>query len=128
MGFNKAEIIHKNGNLSTRKLVEGALISLNNTFPNNKGSTNEDTIIKIKICQAMGIRNSCNIATTLSPAASPLSPQVMPVPHNGDMNITGAYADDASEKPSADPPDEDAPNNHRLPRRSLRIQRRNQQT
>ena len=125
VGFDQARIVHKNSNLSTRKLVEGALISLNNTFPNNKSSTNEDVILNLKICQLMHLHDCIDIATTLSPAAFPLSPQVMAVPHNDGTIITGAYAD-AAERPPADPPDEDEANNPPIPRRSLRIQRRNQ--
>ena len=127
IGFDNSSIIYKNNNLCTRKLVEGALISLNNTFTNNKGMTNEDIFTNISICKSINIKDFMSVAATLFPAASPLSPQVNTVPQVAGTRVTGAYAaEDVAAQPP-EPPDEGPPNNrncHSQLRRSLRLRQR----
>ena len=52
IGFRQAKIIYNSNNRNTRKIIEGALISLNNTFVNNKSSTQEGEYVNAAICKA----------------------------------------------------------------------------
>ena len=65
IGFESSNIIYKNNSLSTRKLVEGALISLNNPFTNNKGMTNEDRLTNIAICKCINLKDFMSVGATL---------------------------------------------------------------
>ena len=86
IGFNEAKIVYKCQNRNMRRLVEGALISLNNTFDNNTSSTKEDKIVNSLICQSLNIKNYCNIkAMPDIPAAFPLNPQV--ITHDNDAHL-----------------------------------------
>ena len=95
IGFNSSEIVFKCQNTQMRKLAEGALISLNSTFRNNKASTHENKFINFNICRILNIREFSNIGATLSSAALPLFSQV--------DQSTGTHADP---RPPADPPDD----------------------
>ena len=114
-----------------RKIVEGALICLNNTFDNNKSSTNEDKYTNLIICKSLGIDNFCNVAATLSPAALPLFSQVDELALR-DTLATGTDADPPERPPSPGPPERppspDPPDDiqrTRGLRRSRRLQERN---
>ena len=100
-----------------RKVAEGALISLNSTFSNNKGATHESKFINFNVCKSLRIKNFSNIGATLSSAALPLSSQVnelvLRAPHD-----TGAYAAPQRRPLRPDPPDAVQP------RRSQRLQQR----
>ena len=122
IGFNKAKIIYKCTDTQKRKLVEGALIALNQTFENNKAATNEEHFINYNICNVLNIRNFENIAATLSPAASSLFSQVNGVTHSG-TQFTGTYADPPPGPP--DPPDTTPSTQTRSLRRSERIRQQN---
>ena len=89
--FKQSSIIYKCHDRNRRRTVEGALISLNKTFHNNKGSTKEDKYINSVICETIGLKNFYNISATISSAASPLFPQVS-VRSFGPPDI-GTYAD-----------------------------------
>ena len=110
IGFNSSQIVFKCQNTQVRKLVEGALISFNSTFRNNKGATHENSFINFNICRVLNIRKFSNIVATLSPAALPLFSQM------GDNHTIGTYADP---RPPADPLQ-----TIRQPRRSERLRRR----
>ena len=56
IGFNNVKIVYKSKNRNQRRVIEGALISLNNTFENNKGNTNEDKYFNTQICSFAGIK------------------------------------------------------------------------
>ena len=122
IGFKQSQIVYNSRDRNTRRTVEGALISLNNTFANNKSGTKEDKYINSQICKTVRIKNYCNISATLCTAASSLSSQVsMTVPY-GNAHDTGAY-DATPEGPiSPEPPDmQDIPNDHVITRRSSRL-------
>ena len=74
------------------------------------------------ICKSLGIGNFCNVAATLSPAASPLFSQVDELAL-GDTHATGTYADPPGRPPAPDPPD-DIQRTREL-RRSRRLRERN---
>ena len=115
IGFNSSQIVFKCQNTQVRKLVEGALISFNSTFRNNKGATHENSFINFNICRVLNIRKFSNIVATLSPAALPLFSQM------GDNHTIGTYADP---RPPADPPDDPLQTIRQQPRRSERLRRR----
>ena len=99
IGFKEAEIVYKCQNRNIRRLVEGALISLNDTFTHNTSATKEDRIVNSLICQTLKIKNYHNIKATLcTSAASPLHPQVNGMP--------AASRDNEDHNIPPDPPDE----------------------
>ena len=114
--------VYPTDNIQIRKIVEGALISLNNTFDNNKSATNEDKYTNFMICTSLGIYNYCNVAATLSPAALPVFSQVDELALR-DTLATGTDADPPERPPSPDPPDDI--HRTRVLRRSRRLQERN---
>ena len=125
ISFSSARIVYNSNNINVRKIAEGALISLNSTFKNNKGSTQEDRFINFNICEILKIKSCFNIVATLSPAALPLFSQVdEPVPRMSQP--TGTYA----VQPSGRPPDHHSeasdadPSNRRELRRSQRLRLR----
>ena len=122
IGFSQARLVYASRNIQTRKIVEGALICLNQTFDGNKASTNEDKYTNFTLCNSLGINNFCNIAATLSPAALPLFSQV-DVLALRDTHSTGTYADPPGTPPPPDPPDDIQQG--RALRRSRRLQERN---
>ena len=103
IGFSQSAVIYNCQDRNTRRTIEGALISLNDTFENNKSSTKEDKYTNNIICKKAGIKNICNISTTLCTAASPLYPQVSSAPPEGGTPDTGTYADRTI---PPEPPDE----------------------
>ena len=123
IGFSSARIVYKCNNINVRKIAEGALISLNSTFKNNKGSTHEDRFVNYKICTILDIDNYSNIATTLSSAALPLFSQVDESTFH-DNNATGTYADPALSPMPPEPPDVVNLQERRGLRRSERIRQR----
>ena len=92
IGFNRAKIVYNSDNRFLRRTVEGALISLNHTFDNNKSSTSEDLHINYHICKKAGVKNFDNVMATFDSAASPLFSQVEGRLPNGEPPNTGAYA------------------------------------
>ena len=135
VGFSQAQIVYKCLNRNIRRVAEGALISLNDTFHKNTSATKEGKIVNALICQNLKIRNYCNIKATLCSAASPLSPQVTGVSAApGGTLGTGAYpALPDSNIPPEPPDDHPVPSsfrggNHTVLRRSQRIQNRNRPT
>ena len=76
IGFKQSKLVFRSSDRNTRRTVEGALIQLNNTFINNKGSTREDRYTNTLICRSVNIINYNDISATIRIAASPLSPQV----------------------------------------------------
>ena len=76
IGFKQSKLVFRSSDRNTRRTVEGALIQLNNTFINNKGSTKEDRYTNTLICRSVNIINYNDISATIRIAASPLSPQV----------------------------------------------------
>ena len=133
IGFNEAKLVYKCQDRSIRRLVEGALISLNKTFDHNTSATKEDRIVNSLICHSLDIKNYCNIrATICTAAASPQSPHVTGVPTPPSATDgTDAYPEVPSIPP--EPPDRvpvpTSPihNNHNQLRRSERIGGRNNQ-
>ena len=91
IGFSRANLVYNCNNIGIRKTVEGALISLNPTFKNNKSSTKVDCFTSYMICSSLKIKQFNNIVATLSPAASPLYSQVNELALRGPHD-TGAYA------------------------------------
>ena len=102
IGFSRASLVYNSNNICIRKTVEGALISLNSTFKNNKSSAKEDSFTSYMICSSLRIKHFCNIVATLSPAALPLSSQVDELPQYGPHD-TGAYAAPQRRPPRPDP-------------------------
>ena len=121
IGFNNASIIHKCSNRNQRRIVEGALIALNNTFENNKSSTSEDKYINTQICINANIKNFNNIAATLISAASPLSSQVSMSSVNAGTPGTGAYAVGTHAPEPPDAMDTPPPTRILRPRRNGRV-------
>ena len=99
-----------------RRVVEGALISLNNTFENNKGLTKEDTYINEIICKKAKIHNYKNLSAKLSSAAHSVPPPQVLEDQQPNQRIrisrreNNQLAEDRRNIP---------------PRRSLRLQQRN---
>ena len=91
IGFSSSAVVYRCKDRNQRRTIEGALISLNNTFENNKSSTKEDKNTNASICKNADIRHFNNISATLRTAASPLSSQVSLTPMPGSPD-TGAYA------------------------------------
>ena len=120
IGFNSARLVFECQNNQIRKIAEGALISLNTTFSNNKGATHENKFINYNICKILGISNFTTIAATLSSAALPLFSQVDESALR-DTHATGTYA---APRPPPDPPDDPLQTTGREPRRSERLRRR----
>ena len=120
IGFRESNVVYKSQDRSTRRVVEGALISLNDTFINNKSGTKEDIYTNSLICKSIGIKDYCNISATFRIAASPLSSQVLVPPADAGPLNTGAYAVHPPEGPiPLEPPD--AVSINVRPRRSARL-------
>ena len=69
--WKNANIIYNNNNAGTRRVVEGALINLMNTFENNKSFTKEDNFTNYLVCSSLKINlNSFSNAPT-APGSSP---------------------------------------------------------
>ena len=96
--------------------MEGALISLKDTFENNKSFTQENDIINYMICKILKISQDVNLPATLRSAASPLFSQV--------TEVTGTYAGN-QRTPTIDEPPDDRRNDPQQPRRSERIRMNN---
>ena len=125
VGFSEAKIVYKCQNRNIRRLVEGALISLNNTFPHNTSSTKEDIIINSLICQTLNIKDYSNIKAALqTSAASHLYPQVNGMPEIS--RDTDDQQDNEGNNIPPEPPDE-VPVRNQL-RRSERIRARSNRT
>ena len=125
IGFREAEIVYKCQNRNIRRLAEGALISLNNTFDRNSSTTKENKIINSLICQSLNIRNYSNIKATLcTSAAFPHYPQVNRVPAASSGTID-AGRDPANEDQRIPPEPPDPVENNTNLRRSERIRARN---
>ena len=117
IGFSQSAVVYSCQDRNTRRTIEGALISLNDTFDNNKSSTNEDKYTNSMICKKAGIKNMYNISATLCTAASPLHSQVSLAPPDDGTPDTGTYA----ERPvPPEPPD----NRNARPRNLRRRPRR----
>ena len=125
IGFSVARLVFISSNICIRKTVEGALISLNSTFKNNKNSAKENSLVSFILCSELKIKNACNIVATLSPAALPLSSQVGELPLR-DTHAMGAYADPLRRPPDPDPPEDNRDMGRAPLRRSLRLQARQQ--
>ena len=125
IGFRQAKIIYNSNNRNTRKIIEGALISLNNTFVNNKSSTQEGEYVNAAICKNAKLKDFYNVAATLRTAASPLFSQVSVRSQEGSPHGTGTYGVRSRQVPLPEPPDvaRVANNDHiqRPIRRSARI-------
>ena len=124
LGFKQSTIVYRSSDRNIRRTVEGALINLNNTFINNKGSTKEDRYTNTLICKTAKIRNYDNISATLRTAASPLSPQVSPIPSLLGGHDTGTYAVPRARQIPPEPPDDALPLRPSL-RRSTRLRPNN---
>ena len=123
VSFDEASMVYKSNSVRIRRLVEGALIGLNETFENNKGFTQESVMINYMICKICKI-NKCNdISATLRTAASPLFSQVTEEVLRSGTPVTGTYAAIQS-LPSPDEPPDDGDNDHPRLRRSERIRSR----
>ena len=103
--FGSSAIVHKSQDRHTRRVVEGALISLNNTFINNKSGTKEDIYTNYLICKKANINNCFDISATLRTAASPLFSQVSEEAVNTGTPDTGAYAVAPARPDPPEPPD-----------------------
>ena len=66
------KLIYKNKNRTVRRVVEGALIQLNETFDGNKGWM-ENNLISEEICKKANIRQCKNICANDDAAASLVS-------------------------------------------------------
>ena len=120
IGFSNSKVVFDSQSTQLRKAVEGALISLNSTFRNNKGATKDNDFINYNICRILNIRNFSNIVATLSSAALPLFSQVDELAHS-DTQATGTHA---VSRPPADPPDDPNQITRGQLRRSERLRRR----
>ena len=120
IGFSSSRLVYNCQHTQLRKTVEGALISFNSTFRNNKSATHENRLLNFNICRILGIRNFSNIVATLSSAALPLFSQVDEVTPS-DTQTTGTYA---VPRPPADPPDNFHQATIGQPRRSERLRNR----
>ena len=118
IGFSQSAVVYSCQDRNTRRTIEGALISLNNTFLNNKGSTKEDKYTNTLVCKKAGIKNMHNISATLRTAASPLYPQVSLAPTEDGTPDTGTYAENPT--PPEPPDTENGPRNV-IRRRSRRL-------
>ena len=127
--FQGASLIYKCQERNIRRVVEGALISLNNTFENNKGLTKDDNHVNEIICQVANISNYNNISARLSSAASLSLPAQVPA----DDSPIGRDQAPTQLRPvqqlptNFQPSNQESPEDHRNipPRRSLRLQQRN---
>lgn len=123
ISFKQSKIVFNCHDRSRRRTVEGALISLNKTFQNNKGSTKEDKYINSVICESSGLKNFYDISATFRTAASPLYSQVSVMPSG--TPDAGAHADQREDATPPEPPDAGHVDIfHRITRSSAR---RNQQ-
>ena len=125
VNFNEARMVYRSNNVRIRRLVEGALIDLKDTFENNKSFTQENSIINYMICKILKIDQDINNPATLRIAAPPLFSQVTEGTLNRGNSGTGTYAADQRIPPDDEPPD-DRDNDLRPLRRSQRIIARNQ--
>ena len=125
IGFRQARIIYESNDRNTRRIIEGALISLNDTFINNKSGTKEGIYINSIICERIKLKDYHNVATTLRTAAFPLFSQVSVSSNEGNPHGTGTYGVETRRAPTPpDPPDaraEPQEINRRPVRRSTRI-------
>ena len=85
IGFKQSKVVYKSSDRDSRRTVEGALITLNKTFENNKSSVSENKHVSALICRVAKINSYDDISATLRTVAPPLFPQV--------LHDTGAYAD-----------------------------------
>ena len=125
--FGNMNLVYKCQNRDVRRVVEGALISLNDTFENNSGLTKEDKFINEIVCKTANIVDYKNISANPFSAASLALPQVA----DNTMSENGAIRESSTQQLAAIVPVQ----NHRLPeennlppRRSQRIQLMNNRT
>ena len=101
INWGSAGIILKENDVGKRRVVEGALIHLLETFENNKSFTQEDVITNILICKSAKINlNSFSIAPTAR-AFSLSSTQVLADASSSPSSSTGTESSD-SQHPAGD--------------------------
>ena len=98
INWEESKIIYKESNIGKRRVVEGALIGLCNTFKNNKAFTQEDSITNWLVCKSVNIKiNSFSI--TPAAQAFSLSPaQVLEVARPISNAGTDAVDEDSAER------------------------------
>ena len=123
--FKNTKLIYKCQNRSARRVVEGALISLNDTFENNKGLTKDDVYINENICKTAKNDNYKNISAKISSAASLSFPAQI---HDGHQHVEDLQIgqrrpnEQSPEGHRYIPPNEQLDDQRNLPpRRSLRL-------
>ena len=117
MNWKNSNIIFKSNNVHIRRLIEGAAISLGNSFKGNKSFVNEDPFFNFYIINSF-LKNF-NFKTG-SVFSSPDAASVLPL----HVQVTAAPGE-ASYGTYPDPANEDALQQHPPLRRSSRIAARN---
>ena len=77
--WNNAKILYYNNNVGKRRVLEGALINLNETFENNKSFTQEDKITNFMICKNLNIEIHSHFGTPTARAPSLSPSQVLAI-------------------------------------------------
>ena len=75
--WENSKVIYKSNNIGKRRVVEGALIGLLDTFDNNKAFTSEDPITNLLIIQSLNIKLNPFIAAPDARSTSSSPVQVL---------------------------------------------------
>ena len=91
--WEKASVIFKNNKIGERRVVEGALIHLCETFEGNKSFTQEDSLTNLLVCLAAKI--NINEISLCTPTARSLSLSPAQVSADGNNPIAGTGTEEA---------------------------------
>ena len=116
INWKESKLIYKESNIGKRRVVEGALIGLFDTFKNNKAFTQEDSITNWLICKSLNIDVSSFSITPSAQALSLSSAQVL-----GDVASSSNAGTDAVNEESSNDSTIIRTSNEQLPRRSARL-------